>query len=361
MKADRLSNHSLTMYQDCPHKYYLNYHGDREKNHMQETEHLDMGTMLHKCLEILRKKPDETNIEPTVSRVIRESDYTPEFKKKKKMKELLVDWLETRDTSTEVIKTEMDFNAQIDDEFKIHGYIDLVEKVKTDHFRIRDYKTGKNYKDGQDLKESTQLKLYTLAVMEVFDVSTVEVAYDQIRFGPPDFYQYSKSELHKFYKYLKDIQHKIANDIDHKPNLSYKCAWCDYNDSCQFVNALDDAEELKDMKLEKLAEKYSEYQAKEKTAKKQKDRAKDIITERLDKADKDEYDGEDYKITKIQREYEYYRPRDLVDIIDMSEVDEVFKVKKKKLKEILAPSDLEALKKKKKTGKGSKYVRVSEK
>lgn len=361
MKAREISNHSLKLYERCPHQYYLNYHTDTETNKIQNDDFLEKGKIVHEVLEKLRKKPKKKYIEQFLSTTIRNTEYTPNINEEVEIKKMLREWIDSRDLSAKVISTECSFNVKVNDDFSIKGYIDVVEKVDTDFLRVRDYKTGNNFKDLDDVYNSSQLMIYSLAVMEKFDVNRVEAGFDQLKFEPPTFVEYSKPQLYKFIKHLTKVQNKIANDINHKPRMGKHCAWCNFNHTCKFIKNLNDHEELKNMPLEKMAKKYKQYSGKEKVSKKRKDELKDMILKRLEKANRDSYDGKKIKVSTAQREYEYYRPSDILDVLDEENIDDVLSVKKSKLKDIFAPEDLKAIQHKKKKGHSSKYIKVTEK
>lgn len=360
MKAREISNHSLTMYQRCPHQYYLNYHTDIESNKIQDSEFLEKGKIIHKVLEKLRKKPEKKHIDRFLATAIRDTTYTPNMNEEVEIKNMLREWLDSRDLSAKVISTECEFNVKVNDVFSLRGYIDVVEKVDMNHFRVRDYKTGKNFKTFDDVQNSTQLMIYSLAVMEKFDVDRVEAGFDQLRFESPQFVEYSKPQLNRFIKHLVKVQKKITDDINHKPCIGIHCSWCDFNHTCKFIKNLNDHEELKNMPLERMAKKYKQYSSKERVSKKRKDELKDMILERLEKANKDSYEGDEIKVSTIQKEYEYYKPSDLLDVLDKENIDDVLSVKKDKLKDIFCSEDLKVIRNKKRKGRGSKYIKVTE-
>ena len=337
MRSHKISSSSLETYLKCPHQYYLRYHGNGDTSILHEDKYLRFGIIVHKALEILRSNGNNKDVVNCLTEAQTEENMVLKPDEFSDAVDLILNFMSTRDiVDVEVVETEMKFEMEIKN-FMINGYIDCVEKVDDNHFRVRDYKTGHSYLDMNDLNNSIQLKMYSLAVMHKYDVENVEVAYDQLRFDAPEFKQYTKDELIKFVKYLCSIQQIIKEDDTHEARIDWHCRWCNYFDSCEYANNIVEIEEehIVSLPLERVVALFHEYNEKSKIAKKIADCLKVRITDEMGNKMTDEFESSNWKATMTRRNMRSVNATDIADKIPLEAYNDVFNVSLGKLKNIL--------------------------
>jgi CRISPR/Cas system-associated exonuclease Cas4 (RecB family) len=110
------------------------------------------------------------------------------------------------------------------------GYIDLIILDKDENgpfINVIDYKTGKHkYKT----KTHDQMKLYTLAVKEMYPGFRVKASLYWTRFGDIDTYEFSDDELLLFKNVVIYNLNKLIEDTTFEPNADmFKCVYCQFS------------------------------------------------------------------------------------------------------------------------------------
>lgn len=359
MRSQKLSASAIKKYLKCPHQYYLHYHSNKKSCPLKEDYHLHFGSIVHKALEIYRKsRKDGKNFSLKKSlRVASENydNYTLDEPSFQDALEMIEKWEETREydqveylngppKNIELVAVEQEFNMEIDyGEFVAHGYIDAIESIDSNHYRVRDYKTGKTFKNKREVHESIQLKMYALATMQMYEVDNVEVAFDQLRFKPPEFIQYSTDELRSFYEYLKHIHKIIENDNSHHPQVGWYCRWCDYKNHCDTINKTQMLEnkDIASANLKELIVLYNQYSERAKTNKKLSKQLGDRINDELEKMNIDEYETSSHKLQQKQRKMKKVNPSQVMDKIPPDKLNDILKVKKTELEKVVDEDEID--------------------
>lgn len=363
MRSEKLSASSINTYNKCPHMYFMKYHTNKKPTMLKEDFHLHFGSIIHKALEIYRNLVDAgKNV--SLFKCLHKADeeykqYSLDNSEFEDAQKMLDNWLNTREIEYPLVNTEEYFVVNIRD-FKIHGYIDVIEKIDSNHYRVIDYKTGKTYKNKHEAMESTQLKMYALAVMDLYEVENVEVAFDQLRFESPEFIQYTTDQLRKFVQYLYHIQRTIKNDREHHPRIDWHCRWCDYSNHCEFIDEIDSVSEIEEALIKgdfsNLVALYNEYLEKSKRAKSLADEFKKLITEEMKEKNIEEYESQTFSLTKSYRKLKRVDYSQVLEYVPPEVADEVFQVKLSKLKELVNMDEIDY-----RIEHSSPYLRVTQK
>lgn len=362
MKIEKLSTSRIEQYLRCPKEYYYDRHSSKEASDLIDEENLHKGTIIHEALEKLRYKPQKNLISDFLNEANENcEEYTLSPSETKEIIDLLKNWIETRDLGYEILDVEKYFKIPVKD-FHLTGKIDVIERVDDNYLRVTDYKTGSSYKSMSDLKDNTQLKLYSLATMEIYDVENVEVSLDQIRFESPEYIQYSRDELVDFLQYVVSLRNKMKDDEIWRPKPGYQCAWCAYHEHCPAIQRTLDELEIDGFDYEELGKKYNQVHGKIKVLENKKKQLKKMMVNKMDKEGKEEYKSDDIAITKHQNQYTNYDPKTVVETVSNDSLSDVLKVKNSKISDLdLSQEQRDKLEMSKNISYSSSYVRVNEK
>ncbi len=331
MKIDKLSTSRIKQYVRCPQQYYFDRHSDKKPMDIIDQTALHRGSIIHEVLEKLRYKPKKEIIPELINEVNENYDeYTLSYSEIQDITKSLERWLRTRDLGYEIIDVEKYFKIPVKD-FHLTGQIDVVEKLDNGILRVTDYKTGKTQRDKKDMMNSTQLKLYTLASMEIYDVANVETSFDQINYPAPEYIQYSRDDLVEFLQYVISIKNKIENDEVQRPNPDWHCGFCDYINHCPVMQGEIEDLEMDNITYEEMADQYKKVKGKIRTLENKKEKLKKCMTSRMEEENKDKYESEEIRISKVQNSYKNYNPQTVIENVPPQKINKVLSVNKTKL------------------------------
>lgn len=143
----------------------------------------------------------------------------------------------------DVLSTEKYFEIDLGDNIILRGYIDRVDRIGDNAFKITDYKTSKaSFK----INKTAQLAIYAIGFRQTLDITDVEI-YKQLDFlkvgkTEPDNFDGEKHDdstdkdlLASLLKTGQEIRSKIATD-KLESEWQYKendfCWCCDFKDRC---------------------------------------------------------------------------------------------------------------------------------
>jgi len=142
-----------------------------------------------------------------------------------------------------VLFTEKYFELELGDNITLRGYIDRVDQLGKNKFKITDYKTSK---EAYDINKNDQLAIYAIGLRKTLDAEDVEI-YKQLDFikvgkimpaaeeGQKHDEATDKSLLERLLKTGQNIRDKIATDKDEQ-QWNYKenafCFCCDFKSQC---------------------------------------------------------------------------------------------------------------------------------
>lgn len=234
----KLSASSMKTFDQCPRKYYYNY---IDKQPKKTWDHLDLGNLCHKALEIFHQGQVEGKLDKMMpSELMKKAFY--EAKKDFNVKysviqeafDLVGKYLTAlnNDRLPNVYKVEKDFNFHIADDVKIRGYLDRVD-IEGNDYHIIDYKTTKNEK----YLDPFQLTVYGLWLQKEFpDVEQFKGSYLLLRHNSKlKSYDINKEDLKKckakILKFAEQIKDCKQQDI-WVPIPTPLCNWCDFKAIC---------------------------------------------------------------------------------------------------------------------------------
>lgn len=239
----RLSYTQLEKYQSCPLSYWFAY---ELRIPMAPAKHMEMGSLLHSCLEDLYKKvqADQT---PSLDEFL--ADYDKKFEERQlKNPELtenekavglnnLKDFYLHQGDFIKPLELEKDFYLKIG-EHEIKGKIDRVDLVELpNRVRIIDYKTGKpksseKKEDVKMAKESLQLSIYAMAAKECFNWELVDLQLYYLNGNSTLTTSRDQAELETARKDIQMLAKGILDsNFDPQPS-QHICKHCDFKHLC---------------------------------------------------------------------------------------------------------------------------------
>jgi len=129
-----------------------------------------------------------------------------------------------------VVACELEFDFPYKGKFRLHGFIDRVDKNADDDYRVLDYKSSKKVFDEKYTKTPLQMFIYTLAVESVYGKIPIEHLYDFMLIGEMQnvcskgYYKRGETKLLKLWEELEACRQSGI----WKPKPSPLCHWCDY-------------------------------------------------------------------------------------------------------------------------------------
>lgn len=238
----KLSASRVKTYRQCPRKYYYTY---IEKLPRKHWDHFDLGTLVHGTLEFFHEnyRNDEQE-RPNIRRLMTEC-----FKKqrekmikdgenvsseiKKEAKGLLggyIKYIEENGIGSNIVYLEKEFELKLNDQYKIQGYIDRIDKDKDGVLHIKDYKTNKKIK----YMEPFQLQVYGIPLLDLYpDANYFKGSYIMMRFeGTHITYEFTREDVEKAKNKLIEEGDKITKEERWRAVPSILCDWCDFKDPC---------------------------------------------------------------------------------------------------------------------------------
>jgi hypothetical protein len=260
----------------CEIKFLLSYGlGHAELSNLKT----DMGTMVHKVMEILakiklarqnnkRKIEDEIVGKYTTSPKNFDLDfivdsvfnyYAKQFSHHvwtDKEHKTVAAWVQTTITdyngkfdpfNQDIVEPERHFSIQLEDDWAknviLNGTIDLLIKNDSSTYEIVDYKTGKRIdwatrevKDYKYLQNDFQLRLYHLAASILYpEIDDIFVTIYFINDGGPFTIPFSRNDLpetkeniRKIYEYIMNMEEPKAQSRFHPRDFKSPCKFCHY-------------------------------------------------------------------------------------------------------------------------------------
>jgi RecB family exonuclease len=120
-----------------------------------------------------------------------------------------------------------------DDQYKMQGYIDRLDKKSNGALEIHDYK-GSARLAGQNIVDNDkQLGLYQLAVQEQFpDAECIHLVWHYVLFDTELRSDRTPEQLEELKAEFRGLIDEIENTKEFKPNKSPLCNWCGYQEYC---------------------------------------------------------------------------------------------------------------------------------
>lgn len=239
-KIIKLSASSIGTFEKCPKQYHYRY---IEKPDVPKVEwdFQEYGKFAHRVLELfhldlINNVRQTTEYSEVLSKSFKQSKT--EFKNKVSLKDLIEikSILQTYLNNTltnglpHVLSAEMDFNYHID-KYLVRGFIDRIDQLDEDEYRVVDYKTTKSPK----YLTNFQLVLYALALKEKYpNAKIIHGSYLLLKHNCTTV-DWTFTE--KDYQDARDKVIRVGKSIDTSTIWEKKpsalCKFCDFNSICQ--------------------------------------------------------------------------------------------------------------------------------
>lgn len=125
---------------------------------------------------------------------------------------------------------EEEFDFLYQNKYRLHGFIDKLDKNIKDEIRVVDYKSSKKVFEDKDIKTPLQMFIYTLAVQDKYNTLPVAHLYDFIFINQQQSAcsaGYLKRGETKLQKLFANIEESRTSKI-YTPKPTPLCHWCDY-------------------------------------------------------------------------------------------------------------------------------------
>jgi putative RecB family exonuclease len=132
-----------------------------------------------------------------------------------------------------------------DENHKLRGVIDRLDKVSDGVFEIHDYKGSKNLPTQDRIDENDQLALYQLAVLKAYpDIEKVDLIWHFVLFDSELRSSRSKEQLEELKTRYRDLIDEVEAAQEFPANETALCDWCGYWEYCPCKKHLIEIEEL---------------------------------------------------------------------------------------------------------------------
>ncbi|MBI4331395.1 MAG: PD-(D/E)XK nuclease family protein [Chloroflexi bacterium] len=246
------SHSRLSVYQQCPLKYKLQYL-DKIKV-PEEVEGIEgfMGSRVHDALKKLYddlKYTRVNNLPGLLSFyegdwqknwhegiVITKQDLTPENYRALGRK--LIESYYNRHVPfdrDDTIGTEMLFHFSLDTEnnYRMRGFIDRLARAKDGAFEIHDYKTSGTLPSQEQLDNDRQLALYRIGVQQKWpQAMEVRLVWHYLAFDAEMVSTRSEEAIAGLRENTIKLIDEIESARDFQPRESFLCNWCDFPGFC---------------------------------------------------------------------------------------------------------------------------------
>lgn len=230
MRVETMSYSFMEAFLRCPLQHHFKYSDKKEPRVTDETN-LRFGQLVHSVLENIRKSG--MNIDDATAQAIKDMEFDVLPSMITDAKDLVKIWLKSADMSGMVAQTEWHFDRPLlGKNFRMNGYIDLIENMPDGTMRITDYKTGYTIYTYEDLQNSLQLLMYAVVAFDEWHPAGIEICYDMIRMCRIT-YRITKLDIIRTIDRIERIRSMIEACTDPKPKLGAHCGYCAYNHHCK--------------------------------------------------------------------------------------------------------------------------------
>jgi len=138
---------------------------------------------------------------------------------------------------SQVLFVEKSFYIKINDLLAVKGYIDRIDKINEDYYRVLDYKTSKA---AAGIDKTSQLSLYSAALKKILGRTDIKImrVLDFIKIGKMSSGEYDHSKEDAMFSEIVDVANKIRQlkedgiDEGWKATPNDFCWCCDFKRSC---------------------------------------------------------------------------------------------------------------------------------
>lgn len=334
MKFNTISYSAMDLFLTCQLSHNLKYIRKVKPIKGDQTA-LQFGSLIHKALEAIRRDPDPDMVVEFVDKAADTMKFDVKVSMIIEAKEILKNWVMDRDFAPEVLNIEWRFDRQLPSaDFRINGFIDLIEVDDDGTMNIIDYKSGNWIYHREELEDSLQLMMYAIAVWDEWRPKTINIGYDMIKFNRIAC-RVTKSDMINTIKRIKNIKSMIENCKNPISELSQKCSWCNTRYKCNAFMSLSEHEQdffvIKSEDIGRNVREFNRLQNIEKAVKTKKDELKGNIENAISNHDEPVLDLGDIKARLIYSKEQVYDPGVVASLIPIEDIGLVMDVKKGKM------------------------------
>ncbi len=334
MRFNTISYSAMDLFLTCQLSHNLKYVKKVDPIKGDQTA-LHFGSLIHKALEVIRRNPDPDMISEFVDKAAGTMKFDVKSSMIKDAKEILKGWLLDRDFTPEIVNIEWRFDRQLPSaDFRINGYIDLVEMDDDGVMNIIDYKSGNWIYHREELEDSLQLMMYAIAVWDEWRPKAINIGYDMVKFNRI-VRRVTRSDMVESIKRIKNIKSMMEKCRNPIAELSQKCSWCERRHKCNTFMSLPEHEQdflvIKSEDIGRNVKEFNRLQNLEKAVKTRKNELKGNIEMAISNHDEPVLDLGDIKARLIYSKEQVYDPGVVAQLIPIEDVGLVMEVKKGKM------------------------------
>jgi DNA helicase-2/ATP-dependent DNA helicase PcrA len=231
---------ALSIYKNCPKRYFWTYIQPLPTPNRLS---IKIGNLIHQAIErsIIEKTALEKLDFPigwgenlSWSEILSGEDLIYE-EKIPKIKNMIKNYLLSRFSKTDenILAVEQLFNLKIN-KYIIRGFMDRIQKINNELYEIVDFKSGKK-PTNLDLKENLQLKIYSLALSELYKISpeNIKCTLFFLEDGIEKSIIYPKKVLLKTKKEIIRLIKSIEKSKFNTNPSPQNCVKCDFYSVCK--------------------------------------------------------------------------------------------------------------------------------
>lgn len=266
----RFSASKVKTFMTCPMQYKLHYLDKVPGFETESQSALNIGTAVHKTLELLAENPKEMdkwrNGEAVDVDAIFKSDGPISLAEQVEAKDILRGFFSWRKPPKLIVGTEVEIDGGVGG-YVFKGYIDRMDSISANHLSLVDYKSGAHIYDKDEVVSDPQTLIYVMWAWESYlnrEASIIDFTYDFVRFQygeirirfnltdeevptPPEYILVSKDEFLEAWNHLTATMDAISNEKSFEPRLSRLCSYCQMSRYCKAYSDAVMCPEIKDV------------------------------------------------------------------------------------------------------------------
>jgi RecB family exonuclease len=227
----------LSTYKECPLKYKYAYIDKLKK---KDTPQRSMGESIHIAMSrFFKLKEKNQRTIQKLHELLRKSWIRKGFSDIEEERQwgllaldMLTKFYNTFDPYINPVMIEEYFEVDIDDNIKITGKIDRVDKLPTGEYELIDYKTGKSVITQEEADNDLQLTIYYFAMVKGYNIEPKRLTYIFLQANDKVSTVRTKEQLEEVLFEIKKLVKQIEATQRFEPNPNKFCTSCDFNQIC---------------------------------------------------------------------------------------------------------------------------------
>ena len=350
----RISYSALDSFTNCPAKYKFQYI-DRIKT--PKSKEAVFGTLIHECLKLFHQPGRPTPLEDELLRWFADkwnSDVYPNeqeesFAFHEGITLLKRYFQQNQGADFNIIDLETPFEASISDgqeNHKIVGKIDRIDKLEDGTFELIDYKTAKKMPAQKKIDQNLQLSTYHLGLIERWPSLTqkpIKLSLYYLKHGEKLSTIAKRERIKETKEQILDLIKQIQ-ESNFEPRQNALCDWCAFQPHCPlYKHKYLKEKTADDQKIEEVVSQFLQTKEAQEANNKKLAELKGLINQYLDQKQMDRVFGPDGYITRTpQKRFGYDINRVKETLQPIGKWEEVLAINGTKLRKVISslPHDL---------------------